>query len=70
MRPSLVQGGIVASFSVISNVAASNAQANLYSTNIGLRNALTRVSSGFRANDLTRFSILNQSRIAALARQA
>ena len=70
MRPSLVQGGIVASFSVISNVAASNAQANLYSTNIGLRNALTRVSSGFRTNDLTRFSILNQSRIAALARPA
>jgi hypothetical protein len=60
----------VASFSVISNVAASNAQANLYSTNIGLRNALMRVSSGFRPNDLTRFSILNQSRIAALARQA
>ncbi|AMY10400.1 Flagellin [Luteitalea pratensis] len=40
----------MASFSVITNVAANNAQANLYSTNIGLRNALTRVSSGFRIN--------------------
>ena len=33
----------MASFSVITNVAASNAQANLYSTNVGLRSALTRV---------------------------
>ena len=41
----------MASFSVITNVAANNAQANLYSTNIGLRNALTRVSSGFRINN-------------------
>jgi flagellin len=40
----------MASFSVVTNVAASNAQANLYSTNIGLRTALTRVSSGFRIN--------------------
>ncbi|MCC6163525.1 MAG: flagellin FliC [Acidobacteria bacterium] len=40
----------MASFSVITNVAANNAQANLYSTNIGLRQALTRVSSGFRIN--------------------
>jgi len=40
----------MASFSVVTNVAASNAQANLYSTNIGLRQALTRVSSGFRIN--------------------
>ena len=40
----------MASFSVITNVAASNAQANLYATNVGLRNALTRVSSGFRIN--------------------
>ena len=40
----------MASFSVITNVAASNAQANLYSTNVGLRSALTRVSSGFRIN--------------------
>lgn len=41
----------MASFSVVTNVAANNAQANLYSTNIGLRNALTRVSSGFRINN-------------------
>ena len=40
----------MASFSVITNVAASNAQANLYATNVGLKNALTRVSSGFRIN--------------------
>ncbi len=40
----------MASFSVVTNVAANNAQANLYSTNIGLRQALTRVSSGFRIN--------------------
>ena len=41
----------MASFSVVTNVAANNAQANLYATNIGLRNALTRVSSGFRLNN-------------------
>jgi flagellin len=40
----------MASFSVVTNIAASNAQANLYSTNVGLRQALTRVSSGFRIN--------------------
>ena len=40
----------MASFSVVTNVAASNAQANLYATNVGLRTALTRVSSGFRIN--------------------
>jgi flagellin len=40
----------MASFSVVTNVAASNAQANLYSTNVGLRTALNRVSSGFRIN--------------------
>jgi flagellin len=40
----------MASFSVVTNIAAVNAQANLYSTNVGLRNALTRVSSGFRIN--------------------
>ena len=40
----------MASFSVITNVAANNAQANLYATNLGLRTALTRVSSGFRIN--------------------
>lgn len=40
----------MASFSVVTNVASVNAQANLYQTNIGLRQALTRVSSGFRIN--------------------
>jgi flagellin len=40
----------MASFSVITNVAANNAQANLYATNIGLRTALTRLSSGLRIN--------------------
>ncbi len=40
----------MASFSVVTNLASVNAQANLYSTNIGLRTALTRVSSGFRIN--------------------
>jgi len=40
----------MASFSVVTNIAAVNAQANLFDTNIGLRNALTRVSSGFRIN--------------------
>jgi len=40
----------MASFSVVTNVAAVNAQANLYQTTIGLKQALTRVSSGFRIN--------------------
>ena len=40
----------MASFSVVTNVSAVNAQANLYQTNIGLRQALTRVSSGYRIN--------------------
>jgi flagellin len=40
----------MASFSVVTNVASVNAQANLYQTSIGLRTALTRVSSGYRIN--------------------
>ena len=40
----------MASFSVVSNIASSNAQANLQATNIGLNKALTRLSSGFRIN--------------------
>ena len=40
----------MASFSVVSNVSASNAQANLNTTNIGLQKALERLSSGFRIN--------------------
>lgn len=40
----------MASFSVVSNISAANAQANLTITNMGLQKALTRVSSGFRIN--------------------
>src|ERR1051325_39110 len=40
----------MASFSVVSNIAAANAQANLQTTNIGLQKALNRLSSGFRIN--------------------
>jgi len=40
----------MASFSVVSNISASNAQANLTSTNIGLQQAIRRLSSGFRIN--------------------
>ena len=38
------------SFSVVTNISALNAQANLYATSLGLKNALTRVSSGLRIN--------------------
>jgi len=40
----------MASFSVVNNVAAANAQANLVQTNNGLRTSLTRLSSGLRIN--------------------
>ncbi|MGE3845204.1 MAG: flagellin FliC, partial [Vicinamibacterales bacterium] len=40
----------MASFSVVTNIASVNAQSNLYATNLGLRQSLTRVSSGFRIN--------------------
>src|SRR5437764_9216195 len=40
----------MASFSVVNNIAAANAQANLSSTSIGLQKALTRLSSGLRIN--------------------
>jgi len=40
----------MASFSVVSNVSATNAQANLATTNIGLQKTLERLSSGFRIN--------------------
>jgi flagellin len=62
----------MASFSVVTNIAASNAQANLYSTNIGLRQALTRVSSGFRINhsgdDAAGLSVANayRSKVAVI----
>ncbi len=38
------------SFSVLNNIAAANAQANLATTNIGLNKALNRLSSGLRIN--------------------
>ncbi len=40
----------MASFSVVSNVSASNAQANLVNTNLQLQRTITRLSSGFRIN--------------------
>ncbi len=40
----------MASFSVVSNIASQNAQANLYGTQLGLNKALTRLSSGLRIN--------------------
>ena len=40
----------MASFSVVSNVSAVNAQANLTTSNIGLQKALERLSSGYRIN--------------------
>jgi flagellin len=40
----------MASFSVVSNIASSNAQANLNITSLGLNKALTRLSSGYRIN--------------------
>src|ERR1700733_14239374 len=40
----------MASFSVVNNVAAANAQTNLVQTNMGLKTALQRLSSGLRIN--------------------
>ena len=40
----------MASFSVVSNIASANAQANLTATSLGLNRALNRLSSGFRIN--------------------
>ena len=40
----------MASFSVLNNIASANAQANLATTNIGLQQALNRLSSGLRIN--------------------
>jgi flagellin len=47
-----LQGGMssMASFSVVNNIASANAQANLATTNIGLQQALNRLSSGLRIN--------------------
>jgi flagellin len=40
----------MASFSVVSNIASANAQANLLTSQAGLNKALSRLSSGFRIN--------------------
>jgi flagellin len=40
----------MASFSVVNNISASNAQSNLINTNLGLQKTITRLSSGFRIN--------------------
>src|SRR5215470_14559772 len=62
----------MASFSVVNNVAAANAQANLVNTNIGLKTALTRLSSGLRINmsgdDAAGLAVANsyRSKIAVL----
>lgn len=56
----------MASFSVVTNIASVNAQANLEGTSAGLRQALTRVSSGLRINssadDAAGLAIANQFR--------
>jgi flagellin len=41
---------VMASFSVVSNIASANAQANLNTTNVGLQRTLVRLSTGFRIN--------------------
>ena len=38
------------SFSVVSNIASANAQANMEATSIGLNRALNRLASGYRIN--------------------
>jgi flagellin len=40
----------MASFSVVTNISASNAEANLETTNIGLKQSISRLSSGLRIN--------------------
>src|SRR5436190_21993016 len=40
----------MASFSVVSNIASANAQANLQTSNLGLNRSLQRLSSGLRIN--------------------
>src|ERR1700745_1989774 len=40
----------MASFSVVSNIAAANAQANMLVSNNGLQITLARLSSGYRIN--------------------
>ena len=38
------------SFSVVSNIASANAQANLAANSVGLNRTLNRLSSGYRIN--------------------
>ena len=56
----------MASFSIVSNIASVNAQANLQSTSLGLNKALTRLSSGLRINmsgdDAAGLAVANQYR--------
>jgi flagellin len=56
----------MASFSIISNIASVNAQANLQATSLGLNKALTRLSSGLRINmsgdDAAGLAVANQYR--------
>ncbi|MBS1818544.1 MAG: flagellin FliC [Acidobacteria bacterium] len=40
----------MASFSVVSNISAANAQSNLIGTNMNMQKAIARLSSGFRIN--------------------
>lgn len=59
----------MASFSVVSNISAVNAQANLTTTNIGLQKTLERLSSGYRINrsgdDAAGLVVANQYRSQA-----
>jgi flagellin len=56
----------MASFSIVSNIASVNAQANLQNTSVGLNKALTRLSSGLRINmsgdDAAGLAVANQYR--------
>lgn len=56
----------MASFSIVSNIASANAQANLQATSTGLNKALTRLSSGLRINssgdDAAGLAVANQFR--------
>jgi flagellin len=59
----------MASFSVVSNISAVNAQANLTTTNIGLQKSLERLSTGYRINrsgdDAAGLVVANQYRSQA-----
>ncbi|MGE3401597.1 MAG: flagellin [Vicinamibacterales bacterium] len=56
----------MASFSVVNNIAAANAQANMQSTSVGLNRTLGRLSSGYRINtsgdDAAGLAVANQYR--------